>query len=59
MAKAVKRKQKQSPKKTDKAQYARFVETARKLEVDESEESFERAFTAIVPQRKSGSGKRP
>lgn len=52
MAKAgTKPKQKPKPKKTDKEQYARFVETARKLGVDESGESFERAFEKVVPPR--------
>jgi len=37
-------KQKRTPKTKDKRQYERFVETARKLGCDESEEAFEREF---------------
>jgi len=47
---------KSKPKKTkDKEQYARFVETARKLGCDESEQAFERAFKKIVPPKARGS----
>jgi hypothetical protein len=42
-------KQKRKPKEKDKRQYERFVETARKLEVDETPETFDRAFRKIVP----------
>jgi hypothetical protein len=45
-------KQKQKPKMSDKRQYERFVETARKLGCDESEEAFEQAFRKIVPPKK-------
>jgi hypothetical protein len=44
-------KQKRTPK--DKRQYERFVETARKLGCDESEEAFEREFKKIVPLKKA------
>jgi hypothetical protein len=44
-------KQKQHPKKTDKAQYERFVQTARELGCDESEEAFVRSFEKIVPPK--------
>ena len=44
-------KQKRTPKTTDKRQYERFVETARKLGADESEEAFKRAFRKIVPPK--------
>lgn len=44
-------KQKRKPNKTDSKQYERFVETARKLGVDESEEAFDRAFGKIVPPK--------
>jgi hypothetical protein len=44
-------KQKRTPKITDKRQYERFVETARKLGVDESEEAFDRAFRKILPPK--------
>jgi hypothetical protein len=44
-------KQKRTPKTKDKRQYERFVETARKLGCDESEEAFEHEFTKIVPPR--------
>ena len=39
-------------KKTDKAQFERFVETARKIGVDESPEALDRAFEKIVPSRR-------
>jgi hypothetical protein len=44
-------KQKRIPKTKDKQQYERFVETARKLGCDESEEAFERTFEKIAPPR--------
>ena len=46
-------KQKRKPKEKDKRQYERFVETARKLGVDESPERFEQAFEKIVPPKRS------
>jgi hypothetical protein len=42
-------KQKRTPKIRDKQQYERFVETARKLGCDESEEAFERTFEKLSP----------
>jgi hypothetical protein len=42
-------KQKRKPKEKDKRQYERFVETARKLGIDESEETFERTFKKLAP----------
>jgi hypothetical protein len=45
-------KQKRKPKITDKQQYERFVETARKLGCDESEESFDKTFRRIVPPKR-------
>jgi hypothetical protein len=45
--------EKRKPKEKDKRQYERFVETARKLGVDESPENFERAFTKIVPPKRT------
>jgi hypothetical protein len=45
-------KQKQTPKIRDKRQYERFVETARKLGCDESEDEFKRRFEKIVPPKK-------
>jgi hypothetical protein len=45
-------KQKRTPKMKDKRQYERFVETARKLECDESEGALDRAFEKIVPQKR-------
>jgi hypothetical protein len=42
-------KQKRTPKTKDKRQYERFVETARKIGCDESEEAFDAAFKKIVP----------
>jgi hypothetical protein len=49
MAKAEKPKAK--PKPSKKTQYGRFVETARKLGCDESEEKFEKTFREIVPPK--------
>ena len=46
-------KQKRTSKTTDKREYERFVETARKLGCDESEEAFERTFEKIVPPRRA------
>jgi len=42
-------KQKRKPKEKDKRQYERFVETARKLGVDESPETLDRAFRKLAP----------
>jgi len=39
------------PKPSKKTQYGRFVETARKLGCDESEEAFEQTFRKIVPPK--------
>jgi hypothetical protein len=50
MAKA--EKPKPTPKPSKKTQYGRFVETARQLGCDESEEAFERAFKKIVPAKR-------
>jgi hypothetical protein len=44
-------KQKRTPKTADKRQFERFVETARKLGVDENEETFDRTFRKIVPPK--------
>lgn len=41
-------KRKRKPKLEDKAQSRRFVETARKLESDESGKSFERVLNSIA-----------
>lgn len=43
---------KRKPKRTDKEQFARFVEAARKHGVNESMEDFEVKFRKIVPPRK-------
>lgn len=40
------------PKETQKAQSARFIETARAIGVDESGKEFERALSRLVPTRK-------
>lgn len=42
---------KQKPKPDDKEQSKRFIEKARELEADESDESFDRAFKEIVPPK--------
>lgn len=44
-------KRKGKPKLEDKEQSRRFVETARKLEADESDKHFERALSATVPPK--------
>jgi hypothetical protein len=49
MAKAVAKKKR--PKKTDKEQFARFVEAARKHGVNESMEDFTVKFRKIVPPK--------
>jgi hypothetical protein len=49
MAKAAKPKPK--PKKTDKAQFERFVETARELGVEDVGSAFDNAFKRIVPPK--------
>ena len=48
-------KQKRTPKTTDKREYERFVETARKLGCDESVEAFDRSFRKIVPAKRKAS----
>jgi hypothetical protein len=50
MAKAEKPKEK--PKPSKKTQYGRFLETARQLGADESEEAFDRALRKIVPVKR-------
>jgi hypothetical protein len=50
MAKAAAKKKR--PKKTDKEQFERFKEAARKLGVNESMEDFEVKFRKIVPPRR-------
>lgn len=42
---------KPKPKQDDKEQSKRFIEKAREIEVDESEEAFERAFKKVVPSK--------
>jgi hypothetical protein len=39
------------PNKTGKAQFERFVEAARKAEVDEDAEALDRAFEKIAPRK--------
>jgi len=41
------------PKEAQKVQSARFIETARKIGVDESGKEFERAIKVIVPPRRA------
>lgn len=48
MAKAAKPGQKPKPKPTDKVQFERFVETARRLGVEEVGQEFDEAFERIV-----------
>lgn len=52
MAKAAAEKKKK-PKKTDKEQFERFVQTARKIGVNESMEDFQVKFRKIVPVRRA------
>jgi hypothetical protein len=51
MAKAAKPRRKPKPKPTDKAQFERFVETSRKLGVEEVGPEFEDAFRRIIPPK--------
>jgi hypothetical protein len=54
MAKAdTAKKKKAKPKRTDKEQSERFIETARKLRVDESGKEFERVASNLLKPRKS------
>lgn len=48
-------KAKSKSKFTDKAQSERFIETARKLGIEETGEAFERAFAKIVPPKRTRS----
>ena len=41
-------KQPRKPKLTDAERHARFVETARQVEVDESPGAFDRAFDRVI-----------
>jgi hypothetical protein len=50
MAKAAAKKKK--PKRTDKEQFARFVEAARKHGVNDSMEDFQVKFRKIVPAKR-------
>ena len=53
MAKAgAPKKAKPKPKLTDKEQSERFKQTARELGVDESGKEFEKAFKAMVAERR-------
>lgn len=45
-------KKKRKARMKDPAQSARFLETAKKLEADESGESFERAMDVLAPKNK-------
>jgi hypothetical protein len=42
---------------SNKAQYERFIEAARQLEVDENPETFERVFKKIVPPKFRSKGR--
>lgn len=46
-----KAKPKPRPRQSDKAQFERFVETARQLGVEEAGTAFDDAFKKIVPQK--------
>lgn len=47
---------KPAPKSKDKAQSARFLETAKHLDADESGESFSQALDVLVPKKKGKEG---
>jgi hypothetical protein len=60
MAKAgAPKKQKPKPKLSDKEQFERFKETARKLGVDESGDRFERAFKKLAKPASTPSNESP
>lgn len=44
------------PKEKPKSQKQRFIETAKDLECDESEEAFEDSFTRVVPPKSGNKG---
>lgn len=53
MAVASKKTKRRKPNpKSDKAQSSRFLEAAKKLEADESGESFAKAIDVLVPKHK-------
>ena len=45
---------KPKPKPDDPAQSARFIEAAKRAEVDPSGEAFDKAFKRIVPEKRKG-----
>ena len=45
--------EKPKPEPDDKEQSKRFIDTARELEVDESEKEFERVISQVIPIKKS------
>jgi hypothetical protein len=51
-----KAKRKKPNPKSDKAQSSRFLEAAKKLEADESGESFAKAIDVLVPKRQGEKG---
>jgi hypothetical protein len=51
VAKAEKPKAKRKPKFTDKAQSERFIESARKLGIEETGEAFDKAVDKILRKR--------
>jgi hypothetical protein len=55
MAKAEKPNQKTKTAPSKKTQYGRFVEIARQLGCDESEDTFEQTFKKIVPPKRTAS----
>lgn len=44
---------KTAPKPNDPEEYKRFLETARKIEADETEEGAERGFKRVLPSSKT------
>jgi len=52
------RKPKPPPKPDDPAESKRFIDIAREVEADESEDALDRAFEKVVPSRKRGENQR-
>lgn len=49
---------KPKPESDDKRQSQRFVETAKALGIEESNKSFQRAMSAIIPKKNKSSHKK-
>jgi hypothetical protein len=53
-AKGKPRKRKPKTEPDDKVQWARFIEAAKALELDESDKAFQRALDTLLPRKKQG-----